>query len=98
ARASGGARWQADVRRDRARIVNRIIAILLAAAVAASCASSQAQTRRKRAASTTATAPTDSSKWPLESIVVKGNSKYASQQIIALSGLRIGQQVKKEDF
>ena len=79
--------------------MNRIIAILLAAAVVATGASSQAQTRRKKAASTATTAaPTDSSKWPIESIVVKGNSKYTSQQIVALSGLRVGQQVKKEDF
>ena len=78
--------------------MNRIIAILLAAAVAASCASSQAQTRRKKATIKAATAPTDSSQWPIESINVKGNSKYTTRQIIALSGLRIGQQVKKEDF
>lgn len=65
-----------------------------------SCALLPAQTSRgrKSTARPAATAPTDASKWPLESVAVKGNSHYTHDQIVALSGLRIGHPVTKADF
>jgi outer membrane protein assembly factor BamA len=66
-------------------------------------ATAQAQTKRPprkpvtKPAETAAT-PVDPAKWPLEAFTVKGNSKYTRDQILALSGLRIGQTVAKADF
>jgi outer membrane protein insertion porin family len=63
------------------------------------CALLPAQTRqsRKSTAKTTA-APSDPSKWPLESFSVKGNSHYTREQIFAETGLKLGQPVTKADF
>lgn len=38
------------------------------------------------------------SKWPVERITVEGNRNYTQEQVIAASGLRIGQQAGKEEF
>jgi outer membrane protein insertion porin family len=65
------------------------------------CAASQAQaqtTRPRKSTKSTAAAPVDPSKWPLESFTVKGNSHFTRDQILALSGLKLGQPVTKEDF
>jgi outer membrane protein assembly factor BamA len=72
---------------------------LIAAAVVFSSVSLQAQTRRARkpAAKTTQTT-TDASKWPLESVTVKGNSHFTRDQIVAASGLHLGKPVTKSDF
>jgi outer membrane protein insertion porin family len=75
-----------------------LISILIAA-----CALSQTPTKRppRKPApkpAETAPAPLDPSKWPLETFTVKGTSKYTRDQILALSGLRIGQTVAKADF
>src|SRR6266481_2471350 len=75
----------------------------LATILIAACAFSQTQTKRpprKPAPKPpeTAAAPLDPSKWPLETFTVKGNSKFTREQILALSGLRMGQTVAKADF
>jgi outer membrane protein insertion porin family len=59
-----------------------------------------AQTRRPRkpAAATPATAKTDQSSWPLETLKVEGNQNYTAAQILAVAALRIGQTVGKPEF
>src|SRR5258708_4383960 len=78
--------------------LHRLFATILMLA----CALVQAQTRRpprKPAPKPAETAaPADPSTWPLESFTVKGNSHYTREQILALSGLRIGHTVAKADF
>src|SRR5260370_6447375 len=75
---------------------------LLTTILMLACVLVQAQTKRpprKPAPKPAETAPpTDPSKWPLETFTVKGNSHYTREQILALSGLRIGQTVAKSDF
>jgi outer membrane protein insertion porin family len=75
---------------------------VLATIMMLACTLVQAQTKRpprKPAPKSAETAPpTDPSKWPLETFTVKGNSHYTREQILALSGLRIGQTVAKSDF
>src|SRR4051794_17908323 len=38
------------------------------------------------------------SKWPIESIAVVGNRNYTPEQVVALTGLKIGQLAGKEEF
>ncbi|MEO8367890.1 MAG: POTRA domain-containing protein [Candidatus Solibacter sp.] len=38
------------------------------------------------------------SKWPVESITVVGNRNYTREQVVAVSGLKIGQLAGKEEF
>lgn len=80
----------------RASVVARsaLLVILLG------CVAIQAQTSRTRkpAAKPAAAAAPDPSKWPLQSVSVKGNVHYTRDQIFALSGLRLGRPVTKADF
>src|SRR5205823_5202030 len=83
----------------RSKTLHRFLTTILIAA----CALSQAQTKRppRKPApkpAETAAAPVDPSKWPLETFTVKGNRHYTREQILAQSGLRIGQTVAKADF
>jgi outer membrane protein insertion porin family len=62
-----------------------ILLLLLAGAAAAQPASGHKTATQQKA-------------WPLESLTIKGNRLYTSQQIIALTGLKIGQMVSEADF
>ena len=58
------------------------------------------QTRRprpKKPAASTGPA-TEQTSWPLETLKIEGNHNYSAAQIIAVSGLRIGQTVGKPEF
>jgi outer membrane protein insertion porin family len=66
--------------------------------IAMSGASAQTRRPRKPAAATPATAKTDQSSWPLETLKVEGNQNYTAAQILAVAALRIGQTVGKPEF
>lgn len=57
----------------------------------------QSKSTAKKAAATAPTAA-PSTKWPIESISVEGNRIYKTEQILALSGLKIGQVAGKPEF
>lgn len=78
--------------------MRRLIPVLL---IILACPVLPAQSTRPRKAAakpTAAAAPLDPSKWPLESFTVKGNARFTREQILALSGLKLGQPVTKADF
>lgn len=52
------------------------------------------QTRPQRKSS----APPGAAKWPIESLAVEGNRRYARDQIVALLGLKPGQTAGRDDF
>lgn len=85
----------------RRRVYHRVMkfAVLLV------CAAALAQTSRPPAkkggtpAKKQAEAPAPAaSKWPIESIQVEGNQAYSREQVVAVSGLKIGQLAGKEEF
>jgi len=52
----------------------------------------------KKSAKKAAPQATQPDKWPLQSVVVEGNHNYTKEQILAVSGLKIGQMAGKPDF
>jgi len=72
----------------------RFVALLLLAVPI----SQFAQTHSKRVAKKTAAKTTDTSQWPIETLSVEGNQNYSKEQILAASGLKLGQIASKSDF
>ena len=76
---------------------------LIAAIALVLTVSAEGQTRRKpsrqqpRPAGQSAPAASASS-WPIASLRVEGNNNYTDEQVIAMSGLRIGQVAGKNEF
>src|SRR5579871_1741177 len=57
------------------------------------------QTAKKSTKKSAAAAPTPApDKWPIQSLTVEGNHNYTKDQILAVSGLKIGQTAGKPDF
>jgi outer membrane protein assembly factor BamA len=54
-----------------------------------------AKPQQKKAAAAPAPAPT---KWPVKSISIEGGRLYSAEQVIAVSGLKIGQMAGKDEF
>jgi len=52
----------------------------------------------KKSAKKAAAKAAEPDKWPIQSLVVEGNHNYTKQQILAVSGLKIGQPAGKPDF
>jgi len=76
-------------------------AILLVFAVSLGIAQTPQQTTKKRKpAPTTAQAPEHvaGDPWPIEKLEVDGNKNYTADQVIAASGLRVGQVAGKDQF
>lgn len=76
-----------------------IILLTLLASVAFAQSATTKASRNKR--TTTAAAGTSAAKedsWPLETLTITGNHIYTSKQIIAVTGLKLGQAVSEGDF
>jgi len=71
----------------------RFLALVLLLAPVQSFAQTPKKPAKKAAAQ-----PAPADKWPLQSILVEGNHNYTRQQILAVSGLKIGQMAGKSDF
>lgn len=71
--------------------------VILAVLAAVACAVI-AQTRHAKKSTTPSAASTDNSAWPVESLTVEGNHYYASDKILAVAGLKVGQKVGKPEF
>ena len=67
--------------------MSRLVSLILLTALAAS-----PQATRK---STPKTSPRETTKWPVQSIVVEGNTNYSDAQILGIVGLKAGQQVSR---
>jgi outer membrane protein insertion porin family len=78
----------------------KCLPLLFLAAALAALAQSPANTPRRAASSKTppssSSAPLD--KWPIVSLSVEGNHHYTREQVLALTGLKVGQLAGKQEF
>lgn len=72
--------------------MNRVFVLLMLAAALGFAQARPARPAQKKPETASAT------KWPLVSLAVEGNHRYSREQILAVSGLKIGQPAGKEEF
>ena len=78
--------------------LRRVLAVLLLTAAFASAQSKGGKSPTKAAPKAAAKAPAAEDKWPIASIAVEGNHVYSAEQVIGLSGLKVGQVAGKPEF
>jgi outer membrane protein insertion porin family len=72
--------------------------VLIASLLAAMGASAQTRRKPKSSRPASAAAVTDPNAWPIESVAVEGNKVYTKPQILAISGIKVGERASKSDF
>src|SRR5215470_12084501 len=76
-------------------------ALLFILMLAAACGFAQTRPAQKKTAPPVTPAGTPAplpAKWPIESISVEGNRFFTQEQVVAVTGLKIGQEAGKADF